>query len=97
MPVQCRLSFGCCVHPGQAAGERRGEGEPELDRRPAPSHPLELCVYGESVQAKLPARADAHRAGRVREKGFARRGRARSFVKVDWNLKLSSPFGARSF
>jgi hypothetical protein len=27
-------------HPGQAAGERWGEGEPELDRRSAPSHPL---------------------------------------------------------
>jgi hypothetical protein len=26
--------------PGQAAGERRGEGEPELERRSAPSHPL---------------------------------------------------------
>jgi hypothetical protein len=27
----------------QAAGERRGEGEPELDRRQAPSHPQPLC------------------------------------------------------
>jgi hypothetical protein len=41
--------------PGQAAGERRGEGEPELERRSAPSHPLKLCVYGLIAQADVTA------------------------------------------
>jgi hypothetical protein len=41
--------FAC--HPGQAASERWGEGEPKLERRSAPSHPLELCVYGLMAQA----------------------------------------------
>ena len=43
MPIESRLSlvtFGC--RPRQAAGERRGEGEPELKRRSAPFHPLAI-------------------------------------------------------
>ena len=35
--------FAC--HPGQAAGERRGEGGPELERRPAPSHPAFILSW----------------------------------------------------
>jgi hypothetical protein len=43
MPVECRLSFGC----SRAIRDRQrvsagGEGEPELDRRSAPSHPLRI-------------------------------------------------------
>ena len=40
MPLERRLS-GCALaveRAGQAASERRGEGEPVLDRRSAPSH-----------------------------------------------------------
>ena len=42
------LKAGCPLDLGvpssdQAAGDRRGEGEPELDRRSAPSHPQVLC------------------------------------------------------
>lgn len=32
-------------------GESRGEGEPELDRRAAPSHPLELCATETNTQS----------------------------------------------
>ena len=57
MPVECRLSLGMfACHPRQAAGERRGEGEPELERRSAPSHLLELCVYRSIAQAIGPGR-----------------------------------------
>jgi hypothetical protein len=43
-------------HPRQAAGERRGEGEPELDRRSAPSHLRDIMrsrieCAGRSVRA----------------------------------------------
>lgn len=43
----CPLIAGVLLNVGvpfarRAAGERRGEGEPELDRRPAPSHPCRL-------------------------------------------------------
>ena len=39
-PLEGRLSMRCSRDQlRQAAGERRGEGEPVLDRRSAPSHP----------------------------------------------------------
>jgi len=35
------ISLGAChIAQRQAAGDRRGEGEPELERRAAPSHPV---------------------------------------------------------
>jgi len=42
MPVECRLPGSTIAVNAQrqAASERRGEGEPVLDRRSAPSHPL---------------------------------------------------------
>src|SRR5262249_7040142 len=46
--LRCPLNAGCpdarLPYRGhsQAAGERWGEGEPELDRRSAPSHPLAI-------------------------------------------------------
>jgi hypothetical protein len=49
--LRCPLKAGCRLDVavaslGQAAGERRGEGEPELDRRTAPSHPHALLRAG---------------------------------------------------
>jgi hypothetical protein len=43
--LRCPLNAGrrvraCRSAPRQAAGERWGEGEPELERRSAPSHPV---------------------------------------------------------
>jgi len=48
VPVQCRLSrcAGCRCGQGPAAGERRGEGEPELDRRSASPHPQRFIPRG---------------------------------------------------
>ena len=40
----------------QAASERRGESEPKLERRSAPSHLRLLCVHGANVQAVDPGR-----------------------------------------
>lgn len=63
LPRQLRESSGwpvegpavgmrACCEPrtGQAAGECRGEGEPELDRQRAKSGPMELRVHGQSAQ-----------------------------------------------
>jgi hypothetical protein len=52
-----------CCEPcrGQAAGECRGEGEPELDRRLAKSGLTKLCFHGQSAQideGRSPAKPD---------------------------------------
>src|SRR5215207_9068298 len=36
----------------KAAGERRGGGVPELERRVAPSHPVELYAHGAQTQLR---------------------------------------------
>ena len=63
MPVECRLSLRRpCAILRQAAGERGGEGEPELDRWAASSHPRALCVHGVIVQDN---RGAARRSGEL--------------------------------
>jgi hypothetical protein len=54
VPVERRLSeYAVVVDPrnGQAAGERRGKGEPVLDRCAASSHPRPLCCMSAGVPA----------------------------------------------
>ena len=47
VPVQCRPSrCAGCRSEGRAAVERRGEGEPELDRRSASPHPQRFIPRG---------------------------------------------------
>jgi hypothetical protein len=60
----------------EAAGERRGEGEPELDRRAAPSHPCSLC----RMAALLPAAQVVESRRRVAPTMATRRAHHRIFL-----------------
>ena len=60
----------------EAAGERRGEGEPELDRRAAPSHPCSLC----SMAAPVPAAQVVESRRRVAPTMVMRRPHRRIFL-----------------
>jgi hypothetical protein len=52
LPLECRRASltGGRKPSSAAAGERRGAGEPELDRRSAPSHPRVLSVHEAMLQ-----------------------------------------------
>ena len=78
----CRLDVACHPQTG-AAGERRGEGEPMLDRRSAPSHHPPIMPY-------RPQSASA-----VRSHGHARRSRALYAPAIEAGTAETSGLGSR--